>query len=232
MKPANWFERFNCAIDGILWAAKTQRHLRYHFLASVLVLFCAFLFKVSALEFFLLILAAMLVIFAEMINTAIEALVDLVTEDYNELAKRAKDVAAGAVLVTSAGAVIFGYLVLSRHLFSLLKDEPALEAQPLYTLPLGALLLVVLLIILLKALLGKGNPLQGGMPSGHAAIAFSVAVSVILSGAGLVASLLILVLALMVSHSRLLLGIHNFREVLMGALLGSGVTLLLYLLLN
>lgn len=232
MKPVNWFERINCAIDGILWAAKTQRHLRFHFFAAVLVLFCALIFKVSTLEFFLLILAALLVIFAEMINTAIETLCDLVTEEYNVLAKRAKDVAAGAVLVTSAGAVIFGYLILSRYFFSMLDSEPTLKAQPLNNLPLGALMLVVILIVLLKSMLGKGTPLQGGMPSGHAAVAFSVAMSVILSGAGLVASLLVLVLALMVSHSRLLLGIHSFSEVLMGALLGSGVTLLLFTLLK
>ena len=232
MKPVNWFERINCAIDGILWAAKTQRHLRYHLLAAVMVLFCALLFQVSNLEFFLLILAVLLVIFAELINTAIESLVDLVTEEYNVLAKRAKDIAAGAVLVTSVGAVIFGYLVLSRHLFALLGNEPILKAQPLHSLPLGALLMVVILIILLKSILGKGVPLQGGMPSGHAAVAFSVAISVILSGAGPVTSLLVLGLALMVSHSRLLLGIHNFLEVLMGALLGSGVTLLLFTLLK
>ncbi|MDT8420191.1 MAG: diacylglycerol kinase [Desulfuromonadales bacterium] len=232
MKPVNWFERINCAIDGILWAVKTQRHLRYHFLAALLVLFCAFIFKVSTLEFFLLILAALLVIFAELINTAIETLVDLVTEEYNELAKRTKDIAAGAVLVTSVGAIIFGYLVLSRHFFRTLAGEPALQAEPLHNMPLGALLLVIILIILLKALFGKGTPLQGGMPSGHAAVSFSVATSVILSGAGLVTSLLVLGLALMVSHSRLLLKIHNFREVFLGAVLGSGITLLLYLLLK
>lgn len=232
MKPANWFESVNCAIEGILWALKTQRHLRYHFMVALLVLFCALFFRVTTLEFFLLVLAVLLVIFAELINTAIETLVDLITDEYNVLAMRAKDVAAGAVLATSIGAVVLGYLILSDHIFPLFDRVSNLEEQPLYNLPLGALLLVVFLIALLKARFGKGTPLQGGMPSGHAAVAFSVAISVIQSGASLLTSILVLGLAMMVCHSRLLLGIHSFREVFLGALLGSGVTSLLFLLLD
>ena len=232
MKPANWLESVNCAIEGILWAIKTQRHLRYHFLAAVMVLFCALFFKVTAFEFFLLVLATLLVLFAELINTSIETLVDLITDEYHVLAMRTKDVAAGAVLVTSVGAAFLGFLVLSGHITPLIENEPILDEQPLSNLPVGALLLVVLLVCLLKAHFGKGAPLHGGMPSGHAAVAFSVAVSVIFSGANLLTGLLVLALAMMVSHSRLLLGIHSFREVVLGALLGSGVTLLLFLLLK
>ena len=58
VKPSNWIESVNCAIEGILWAAKTQRHMRYHFLAALGVLLLALLFKVSALELILLSLAS------------------------------------------------------------------------------------------------------------------------------------------------------------------------------
>ncbi len=229
MKPESWVESLNCAIEGILWAVKRERHLRYHFVAALAVLFLALFFHVTALEFFLLVLAAVLVIFAELMNTAIEALVDLVTEEYHELAKRAKDVAAGAVLVTSVGAATLGYLVLSGHIFPLFDSQPTLIEQPHGTIPVGALLMTVILVVLLKARYNHGSPLHGGMPSGHAAIAFSIATSVVLSGSGLLISLLVLGLALLVSQSRLLMKIHSPREVFLGAILGTAITLLAHL---
>jgi diacylglycerol kinase (ATP) len=230
MKPKSWLESLNCAIEGILWAAKSERHVRYHLVAALAVLFLALFFHVSALEFFLLVLAAVLVLFAELINTAIETVVDLVSPDYNELAKLAKDVAAGAVLITSIGAMVLGYLVLSGHIFPLFDSSLTLTREPGGTVPVGALLAVIILVILLKAHFNRGSPLHGGMPSGHSAIAFSVAVSTLLSGAGLLIGLLVLILALLVSQSRLLMGIHTPREVFLGALLGAVVTLLAFLL--
>ena len=232
MKPETWVESLNCAIEGILWAVKSERHLRYHFVAALAVLLLALFFRVTALEFFLLVLAAVLVLFAELMNTAIEALVDLVTDEYHELAKRAKDVAAGAVLITSIGAATLGYLVLSGHLLTLFDSKPTLINKPRETLPVGALLTVVILVAMLKARYNLGSPLHGGMPSGHAAIAFSIATSVILSGSGLIVSLLVLILALLVSQSRLLMKIHSPKEVFLGALLGASVTLLIFLLFN
>ncbi len=232
MKPENWVESLNCAIEGILWAVKSERHLRYHFVAALAVLLLALFFRVTALEFFLLVLAALLVIFAELINTAIETLVDLVTDEYHELAKRTKDIAAGAVLVTSIGAAILGYLVLSGYLFTLFDSEPTLVREPQGTVPIGALLVVVILVVLLKARYNRGTPLHGGMPSGHSAIAFSVAVSVMFSGSGLLISMMVLLLAILVSRSRLLMKIHSSKEVWFGAVLGSAVTLLVFLCFN
>lgn len=232
MKPENWVESLNCAIEGILWAVKSERHMRYHFFAALAVLFLALFFKVTALEFFLLVLAAVLVIFAELINTAIEVLVDLVTDDYHILAKRAKDIAAGAVLVTSVGAMILGYLVLSGYIFTLFDSEPTLVSEPQGTVPIGALLMVVILVLLLKARYNYGSPLHGGMPSGHSAIAFSIVISVMLSGGGLLISMLVLLLATLVSQSRLLMKIHTPKEVILGAVLGIVVTLLVFLLFD
>lgn len=229
MKPTSWLESLNCAIEGILWAAKSERHIRYHFIAALAVVFLALFFKVSALEFFLLVIAAILVIFAELMNTAIEAVVDLVTEDYHELAKLAKDVSAGAVLVTSVGAVVLGYLVLSGHIFPLFDSEPTLGKEPQGTVPVGALLIVIILIVLLKARFNYGRPLHGGMPSGHAAVAFSIAVSTFLYADSFLIGMMVLLLAVLVSQSRLLMKIHSPREVFLGALLGTVVTLLAFL---
>ncbi|HKL48664.1 MAG TPA: diacylglycerol kinase, partial [Desulfuromonadales bacterium] len=109
MKPANWFESVNCAIEGIIWSVRTQRHMRYHFWAAAAILLVGLFFHLSALELILLILAVTFVLFAELFNTAIEVLVDLVSPEYHPLARRAKDVAAGAVFIASIGAVVLGY---------------------------------------------------------------------------------------------------------------------------
>ena len=152
------------------------------------------------------------------------------TEDYHELAKRAKDVAAGAVLVTSVGAVTLGYLVLSGHILPLFDSEITLGKEPQGTIPVGALLIVVILVVLLKSHYNRGTPLHGGVPSGHAAIAFSVVVSTFLSGESFLIGIMVLFLAGLVSQSRLLMKVHTPREVFLGAILGTVVTLLAYLI--
>ena len=229
VKPANWLENINCAIDGILWTASTQRHMRNHFVAAVLVLLLALFLRISTLEFILLTFAVTLVLFAELFNTALEVVVDLVSPDYHILAKRAKDVAAGGVLVASCGAAVMGFFAFARYLVPPLGQEFGLLGHPPGELAVGAVLVITMLVVLLKARYGHGSPLQGGMPSGHTAVAFSIATSLALSDVGVVLTVLVLVMAAMVSQSRLLLGIHTLREVLAGALLGIGVTLVLYL---
>jgi diacylglycerol kinase (ATP) len=229
LKPLRFIDSVNCAIEGILWAVRSQRHMRAHFLAAAALLLLALYWRVSALDFVALSFAVILVLVTELANTALEVVVDLVSPEFHPLAQRAKDVAAGSVLVASVGAVLAGYVVLSPYVFSgaiVLHPVPVPGALPVFSV-----LVVTILVILAKACLGEGTPLHGGMPSGHAAVAFSVATSIFLSPVGPVVSLLALALAVMVSHSRLLLGIHSLREVLVGALLGSGVTLILYLFL-
>lgn len=230
MKPLRWIESVNCAIEGILWTARTQRHMRYHFLTAALVLFIALYLNVSTLEFMLLALAITLVLFAEVINTAVEVLVDLVSPDFHILAKRAKDVAAGAVLIASVGAAVLGYLTLSRHLFAPVVQRLAGTGVFPGDIALVAILVVTIAVVLLKALLNRGTPLHGGMPSGHAAVAFSIAMSIIFSGGGTVMAIFAVTLAVMVSHSRLLMRIHTLGEVVLGAVLGIVLTSLIYLI--
>jgi len=230
MKPLRWIETVNCAIEGILWSVRTQRHMRIHFLAALGVLFAALYFQLSNLEFLLLVLAAVFVLFAELFNTAIEVVVDMLSPDYSEQARRAKDVAAGAVLLASIGALVLGYLVLSGDALRLVGDNARLTARPPGGTAVVAVLVVVILVVLLKALLNRGTPLHGGMPSGHSAVAFSVATSIALSGVHPVISLMSVVLAVMVAHSRLLMQIHSLREVIAGCLLGTVVTMAIVLL--
>jgi diacylglycerol kinase (ATP) len=227
MRPSNWLESVNCAIEGVLWAVKTQRHMRSHFCAAAVVLLVALFYRIAANDFIVLAFAIVLVLVTELANTALEVVVDMVSPDFHPLARRAKDVAAGSVLVASVGAVTAGCMVLLPYLFSGIAERPS--ALPVGALPILSALVVVILVVLVKGCYGKGTPLHGGMPSGHAAVAFSIATSLVLAPVGPILAILAVAMAVMVSHSRLLLGIHSLVEVLMGALLGIGVTLLLFL---
>lgn len=231
MKPSRWIESVNCAIEGILWTARTQKHMRWHFLSAAFVLFAALFFKVPTVDFLLLTLAITVVLFAEIINTAVEVVVDLVSPDYHPLAKQAKDVAAGAVLLAACGAAVVGYVVFSSRIFATVPGKERMIADVPGDVAVVSMLIVTIAVILCKARFAQGSLLHGGMPSGHAAIAFAIAVAIVFSGATLVIDLCAFTLAAMVSQSRLLMKIHTFGEVLLGALLGSSLTLLLHLLL-
>lgn len=228
MKPENWFENLNCAIEGILHAARTQRHMKAHFIVAAAVLVLSLFLDISRLEFVLLAVSITLVLFAEMVNTALEVTIDLIHEQYHPLARVVKDTAAGGVLIASFGAVVMGYMILSRPVF----DYVALTLDAIRRAPeqitIIAIIVVIIAVVLMKSHLGKGAPLRGGMPSGHAAVSFSIWTAVALITMDPFITLLTLALALMVSHSRLLLGIHTKVEIAMGGAIGFLITLLFF----
>src|SRR5881409_3294338 len=159
-------ESFNYAFEGIIHVLRTQRNMRIHFAVALAV-------DVSRLELIALLLAIAFVLIAEMLNTALEAAIDVATTSFDPMAKLAKDIAAGAVLIATVNAVAIGYLVFSgqiadrsSRLLERLRDAPA-------KLTLIALVLTILIVIATKAYTGRGTPLRGGLPSGHAALAFA-----------------------------------------------------------
>lgn len=107
-------DRFGDAWDGILEAIRTQKNMRFHLVASIVVLAAAGFFRLSYLETALLFFAIALVLICELINTAVEALVDLVIKEYHPLARRIKHIAAGAVLLAALTAVVLGLIVFAR----------------------------------------------------------------------------------------------------------------------
>lgn len=230
MKPTRFIDSVNCAIEGIIHAARTQKHMRYHFLASLLLLLAVLFLKVSALEFTLLTISVCFVLFAELVNTSLEAIVDLISPEYHPLAKIAKDMAAGGVLVAAIGAAVMGYLILSKYIFPVYREVLGVMGTPSEMGTVVALLVVVIVVVILKAMSGKGTPLEGGLPSGHAAVAFAIATIVTLNTQDPITSVLTITLAVMVSHSRLLLRYHTLREVLLGAVTGIAVTLAILVL--
>ncbi len=111
IKNKNFLQSFCCAVRGLGIAIQTQRNLRFHICAAAAVLICSGICQTDRVEQILLILTIGMVIAAELLNSSLENAVDLVTEEYNEYAKRAKDIAAGGVLIAAAAAVAVGIMV-------------------------------------------------------------------------------------------------------------------------
>ncbi|MDD3612193.1 MAG: diacylglycerol kinase [Eubacteriales bacterium] len=228
MKIKKLVDSFNNAIDGLIHSLKTQRNMRIHFIAAILVLILAGVTHLSRIETVVLFLTISLVIAAELINTAIEAAVDLACSDYHPLAKIAKNVAAGAVLVTAINAVIVGYLIFHDKLSDIsLATIKRIPELPIHVTAIS-LVAVTLIVIVVKALTDKGTFLRGGMPSGHSALSASLLTSIILLSGDVTIAILASVLTLIVMHSRLEAKVHTLWEILAGATLGFIITIFLF----
>jgi diacylglycerol kinase (ATP) len=230
-RAQNLLESFNFAAEGIIHVLRTQRNLRIHFVAAVIVLVVALVVSVSKLELIALLLAISFVFITEMINSAIEQAIDVATTSFDPLAKLAKDIAAGAVLIATVNAVAIGYLVFSgqvadrsSRLLDRLREAPA-------QVTLIALVLTILIVIATKAYTGRGTPLRGGLPSGHAAIGFAgwMAATYIAGDAHrFLISSLTFIMALLVAQTRVESGVHSALEVTYGGLLGALTTLVVF----
>lgn len=228
----NLIESFNFAIEGVIHVLRTHRNMRIHLAVAIAVMVAAVWTGVSRFELIALLLSIAFVLFAEMVNSAIEQTVDLATTAFDPLAKLAKDIAAGAVLIASINAVAVGYLVFSNQIGSggtdaldRLRDAPVVVT-------LIVLVLTVLIVIATKAWTGRGTPLRGGLPSGHAAIAFAgwVSVTEILGPHEhrLLVSTILLILALLVAQTRIEAGVHSVLEVVYGAVIGAATALVIF----
>ena len=102
---------FKYAFTGIITAFKTEQNMKIHVLIAVLVIIMGVFFKIIKLEWIMFIFEIVMVLTAELFNTAIETIVDMITQEKNEKAKIAKDISAGAVLLTAIGAVIVGVII-------------------------------------------------------------------------------------------------------------------------
>lgn len=115
MRARTFIESFKFAIEGIAYALKTQRNIKIHLMAGLVVLLVGLKLKLTNMEWCIIIITVNMVIFAEMVNTAIEKTIDLYTEKIHPLAKTAKDVAAGAVLVSALSAILIGIIIFGKH---------------------------------------------------------------------------------------------------------------------
>ena len=216
-------ESFNYAFEGIIHVLRTQRNMRIHFMVAAGVLIAAVAIGVTRMELIALMLAIAFVMFAEMVNTAIEGAVDVSTTSFDPNAKLAKDIAAGAVLIATVTAVAVGYLIFSERLAD--RSSRLLErlSEAPAELTLVVLVLTTIAVIGAKAITRSGTPLRGGFPSGHAALAFAgwMAITLLVDEQQFLVSSVAFVLAVLVAQTRVESGIHSPLEVFWGAVLGS-----------
>jgi diacylglycerol kinase (ATP) len=221
---------FNNAMTGLLYIVKEERNFRIHLVFGFLVISMSLFLKVPLSEFLILLLVIGMVLFAEIINTVIEKIVDVFTDKYHTEARKAKDIAASAVFITAIWAFITGYLILVkyfpegwRNIFTNIAESP-------WYLSFISLVLVILLALIMKYLFSKKVALAGGMPSIHSVMAFSIwtAISIFTFHEVPVISLLVFILAFWVAQGRVLKGIHKIIEVVVGGIIGILFTSLIF----
>lgn len=111
IKNSSFIDAWKNAINGIIYATTTQANIKKQLVIAVAVVIISLFFNLSKAEFLIFLFTIILIIFAEMVNTAIETVVDLYVDVYHPKAKIAKDVAAGGVVITTINAIIVAYFL-------------------------------------------------------------------------------------------------------------------------
>jgi diacylglycerol kinase (ATP) len=202
--------------------------MRVHFCVAALALLAGVVFRLDRAELLVLVFAISLVIIAELFNTAIESVVDLVTTTYHPLAKYAKDVAAGAVLIAALNACIVGVLLFldSDQVRRLVSLEPSTQVK--FQTVIVTLVMLLVLLVIWKVLGNKGTFLHGGIISGHSAVGFCLCTIILLLANNPFIAFLAILMALIISQSRVEAGVHTLQEVLLGALVGIVLPVVLF----
>jgi diacylglycerol kinase (ATP) len=229
MKIKKFTDSLNHAVDGIIYAFKTERNLKIHFVITLGVLLTCLVLELRALELLMVFFAISLVMVAEMFNTAIETFVDIMISTHEPRVRVAKDVAAGSVLIAVINALVVSYLVI----FSSLRKPIVMSVLDKIRSSWLHILVIIFSVIIIgvlvvKALGGRGKFTHGGLVSGHAAVAFGVSTAILLMTREIWTTSLAFFLAILVAQSRIEGKIHKWFEVLFGALLGVSVSLVIY----
>lgn len=232
MKSKNLVESFNHAANGIIYAIKSERNMKIHITTAALVMVLSLFYNLSRTEFLIVCLTISQVIICELFNTAIEVVVDIITDVYHPKAKAIKDVAAGAVLISAFVSLLVAYFIFFDRLSSSLEiGFIRIKRTPMH-ITIIALAVTLIAVLVIKAINGKGTPFSGGMPSGHAALSFAAVTSIALWTNDMNVTLLATIVALLVVQSRVEAKIHSVLEIIIGAALGFAVALLLFQLFS
>ncbi|HDL10091.1 MAG TPA: phosphatase PAP2 family protein [Candidatus Omnitrophica bacterium] len=227
-RKRNFLDRLNDAIDGMVSVFKEQRNMKLHLLMAIIIFGLGVFVGMKKMELIGVIFALGMIIFAEMINSCLEMILDFIHPKYNPDISKIKKALAGSVLFIGLGGFLILYLLFTSYIpYSIENGFRKLRGAS-WHLSFFSLLLIIVVVILTKAFFKRGKPLRGGLPSGHSALAFSIWMSVSMITSNLLVSILVLFLAIMISASRLRGGIHNLWEVILGAVVGITITLTIF----
>ena len=229
----NFIQACNNAVNGIVYSATTQTNIRKQLILGTIVMILSLFYNFTTSEFLCLTFAVFFVIFAEMINTAIETIVDLLVDVYHPKAKIAKDVGAGAVVLAAINAIIVAYFLFFR------ETEIAQMSQSIFThmisspthLAFVGVIITVIAVITVKAS-SKRRSIRSGIeseftPSGQSALAFAILTAIWINSKDPVVFCLALVLSILVVGNRLN-DTRTFAEVLFGAFMGVLIMIMIY----
>ena len=221
-------ESFNAAVEGFIYVLKTERNMRVHFLAAVFIILLGIGLNFTYYEMLILTTTIALVLISEMVNTAVELIVDMVKSEFHPIARIIKDVTAGAVLLASINAAVVGYALFSRKVPFSIDVQMAIVRQSPWHITFIALILVFGTSIIAKIIFHKGTPLRGGMPSGHSAVAFAIWTIIAFMTTNSIVIGLSFVMAFLIARHRIKDAVHTVWEVVAGAILGILLTVLIF----
>lgn len=231
MAPKDITGPFRAAFNGIVHTFRTQRHLRVQLIVTFIVVLGAMIFNMRIREILVLLFMITFVLVAEMFNSAIEAVVDLVSPNYHPLAKFAKDISAGAVLVTTIMAIIVGALIaIGDDRWEQIKTNMTTHEWgiPVIARYFLGVTLVIIVVVIGKGIGKHGQVFRGGLVSGHAAIGFFLATSMFFLTTNALLPAIGILLAALVAQARWEAKIHSVFELTLGATVGAILGVLLF----
>ena len=231
LKNNNFIDAWGNAFNGIIYAVTTQSNIKKQLVIAVIVMLVSLLFNLTRAEFLCLMFTVILIILAEMFNTAVETVVDLYTDLYHPKAKIAKDVAAGGVVITAINALIVAYFLFFDKISDIgLNFIRNLANSPVHMAFIGIFLIIILVVTLKAASSTNKHKLliNGFAPSGQAAMAFGANTIIWLSTTNIVVLTLSFVMAILVCVTRIESKKKTLGEIILGALTGVSVIALLY----
>lgn len=231
LKNNSFIEAWENAFNGIIYAVTTQGNIKKQLVIAVIVMIVSLFFNLNRAEFLCLMFTVILIIIAEMINTAIETVVDLYTDLYHPKAKIAKDVGAGAVVIAAINAIIVAYFLFFDKITDIgLSFIKNVVESPTHLAFVGIFITIILIVALKAASTTNKHKIirNNFMPSGQAGIAFAANTMIWILSDNIVILTLALVMAILVAESRIETNKRSLKEVIAGGLLGTAVVLLLY----
>lgn len=229
----NFIEACNNAINGIIYASTTQSNIKKQLVIGVIVMILSLFYNFTTAEFLCLTFSVFFVIFAEMINTAVETVVDLYVDVYHPKAKIAKDVAAGAVVLAACNDIVVAYFLFFRETELTHMGESVFSqmiSSPTHLIFVG-IILTVIAIIAVKTISNykkQENPnAPVFIPSGQTALAFAILTAIWINTKNPVIFCLSLALSILVAGNRLN-DTRNMGEIIFGAFMGPLIVFMVY----
>lgn len=216
------------AMDGVIRAFKTERNLRIDYIIGLIVLVTSLFFDFTKTEFACICLTVGFVIFAEMINSTVEYIVDLITDKYDDRAKAAKDIAAGGVLIASCVSVVVAYFLfvdkISNASVAIISSILNSKLHILFTIVFA----VVILTVILKGIFGKDDDYAHSGPSIRIALAFALTTYSYIITKSLLVCGIAFVLSILITGSRIKGKKNKIIYTILSASIGILLVLIIY----